>query len=1167
MKFKLTKGCFLYRKRLLLIIMRTFIFLCCATVFALTPNSLVSQHSKVKIATDESLTVDEVFDLIMDQTEYRFFYEEGIFRDYPKVQVQKGRINTNTLLKQSLAYGNLSIEVTSNNTILISEKSANGKRLGQQDKVIQFNISGTVTDEDNTPLPGVNILIMGTNVGVVTDFDGFFSINADKGDQLLVSYLGMETQKITVGEVRVIKIIMKESENSLNEVVVTALGIKKEKKALGYATQEVSAEKLAVAPSVDIASNLSGKVAGLQINTSATIGGSSRIVLRGENSLSRGGNDALIVVDGVPINSQSSVAGGVDWGNGLSDLNSNDIESVNVLKGASAAALYGSRAGNGVILITTKKGNVDKPFSVDYNNSTMFESLLSYPDTYQYEFAVGRGEGRGLYTGRGVYNPAPYDESWSSEKYDPNKYIEWWYSPTSNGFRAGDLDIPNKGRVQKLPFISSGRNNYEEFFTTGHALFNNIAVSSVGEKTNARFSFENMNQKGMQPGTDLKRNSLSTNISSQLGDQLKLNFVINYVNTKSDNRPRQHWGPNSINYVLTWMMPGVRMDQLRDYWQPGLEGLSQIRWRTGHNNPYFLAHEVKAGQNKNRMFGNINLTYDITKDLSLFVRHGDDLIFEKRTEIFPFGLASGDPSYNENRMDTRESNSDFLLSYNGARDRDFQYDLSAGGNLRNVTYEQLSAGSSKLLVPGIYSLNNSAVPNWTSEFDSKKRVYSIYAFANLSYRNWAYLNLTARNDWSSTLPRENNSYFYPSATLSLLLSEAMQLPGAINYLKLRTGYSQVGKDTSPYALQNTISNDGQYEGYVGFDLPSSLANPDLKPEIATEMEFGLETKLFGGRIGLDITYYEQETVNQVIPITLPYSSGYNSRMTNVGKITNNGIEMMLNGKIVDTGDFTWTTNINYSKNKNKVVALSEGLEQYSLGGFGDNGEELIARIGGPLFSIYGYKQTQVDDPNSQYFGEYVYSPNGAPHRKDELEYLGNANPDYQIGFSNSFNYKNISLDFLVDLKQGGIAYSAATNIMYGGGYNQETANWRNNGVGGEGVILNTNGSYTENNIVLSGNDIKNVWVSPWRKISTNNFYDASYVKLREFSLAYTFSKQILEKVPFDRVKIALVGRNLFIWDKMPNQDPDVYFEGIPGYTGGYTYPTSRTYGMSLNISF
>ena len=341
----------------------------------------------------------------------------------------------------------------------------------------------------------------------------------------------------------------------------------------------------------------------------------------------------------------------------------------------------------------------------------------------------------------------------------------------------------------------------------------------------------------------------------------------------------------------------------------------------------------------------------------------------------------------------------------------------------------------------------------------------------------------------------------------------------------------------------------------------------MKPHISTSNEFGLELKLFNGRLGLDATYYTTDTKNQVIPITLPQSSGYTGRLSNAGLIKNSGLELVLNANVVKTKDFSWSTTANFSTNKSEVVELVEGLDRYELVGFGDNGEKIIAKVGGPVLGIYGFKQRTVDDTNSPFFGENVYGPNGAPLRRDNLEYLGKANPDFILGLNNSFNYKGFNLSFLLDYHQGGIAYSAATNIMYGGGDNQVTADWRNNGVGGEGVILNSDGSYSANNIVLSGDDIRGIWASPWRKISPNNFFDATYVKLREMNFGYTFTKKDLEKLPFERANISFVGRNLLIWDKMPNQDPDVYFEGIPGYTGGWTYPTSRTYGVSLRVSF
>lgn len=505
-----------------------------------------------------------IFSKIEKLTDLHFVYEQSSINNKIKISKKIKEKSLYDILLFLSKEGELSFQRV-NDVVNVKEFKRN-KEAPPIIENLTVEVSGKITDEYGQGLPGATILEKGTSNGVISDLNGNYKLIVPKDAIIVISYVGYKTQEIAIGSQSVIDISMELDFSALENVVVTALGIEREKASLGYSAQAVTSEQLSAAQAPDIASKLTGKVAGLQINTAATIGGSSRIVLRGENSLSKSGNEALIVVDGVPINTEGSVTGGVDWGNGLSDFNSNDIESINVLKGAAAAALYGSRAGNGVILITTKKGKKGKPFTVEYNTSVMFESLLEYPDTYQYEYAVGKGDNSWLYSGRGEYNPSPYDESWSTEKYDPNRYVEWWYSPTWNGFRAGDINIQNKGRVQKLPFVSSGKNNYEEFFEVGRTFYNQIAVSSSGDNTTARFSYENMDQKGMQPGTDLKRQSISTNINSELANRVKLNFALNYINTTSDNRPRQHWGANSINYVLAWMMPGARMDQLKNYW-------------------------------------------------------------------------------------------------------------------------------------------------------------------------------------------------------------------------------------------------------------------------------------------------------------------------------------------------------------------------------------------------------------------------------------------------------------------------------------------------------------------------------------------------------------------------------------------------------------------------
>lgn len=1145
--------------------MKITVFFLLLTVLGGLAAESYSQSTKLTLNIENS-TVKEILSEIEDQSEFRFFYSGNVdVERKTSISSKNGQIFE--ILDDLFEDTGVKYEVRGRQIALIKDNETFGfpKSESAQPKTIK----GKVSDESGDPLPGVTVVIEGTTKGTTTDINGNYTLTGVTSDVILAfSFVGMTTQKVDVGNKLTINITLKTDAIGVEEVVVTALGIKREKKALGYSTQMVGSGDLEKAESPDLASKLSGKVAGLQINTAATIGGSSRIVLRGESSLSIGGNQALIVVDGVPVNTQGSYAGGIDWGNGFSDFNSNDIESVSVLKGAAAAALYGSKAANGVLLITTKKGNKDKPFTIEYNSSLMFESLLTYPNTYQYEYAIGEADTRWLYDPvTGHYNPAPRDETWSSEKYDSNKMIEWWFSPTENGFRAGDSGILNKGEAQKLQFVSSGKNNYEEFFDVGRTLYNQIAISSSGKGITTRFSLGDMNQKGMQPGTDLKRQSISASFNAELSKKMRLDFAFNYVKTTSDNRPRQHWGPFSINYVLSWMMPGVYMNHLKDYWQPGLEGIQQINWRTGHNNPYFLAHEVKASLARDRFFGNVALNYEITDELSLMLRHGDDYTMSTTTDMYPFGAVVELPRLGRSKGDTRVSNSDILLTYNKNLNDIWDVEISAGANRSNSTGESLSGWSSELLVPGLYNLGNSAVATSVGEGFWNSREYSLLSLANISYKNKAYLALTARNSWSSTLPRENNSYFYPSASVSVLMNEIFPLSDRVSLLKLRAGIAQVGKGTGAHNLITTLSRDGQYEGFLGSAVSGNLKNPDLKPELSTSWEFGMESSFYNNRLGLDFTYYTTSTINQIIPIKMPQSSGFTSRVANAGEIQNSGIELTLKGRPVKTTNLDWDVTVNFSANQNKVIELAEGMEQYELAGYGDSGEKIIAHVGKPIFGVYGYKQVTVEDPTSPYYGQNVFTPGGTPMRKNDPEYLGQANPDFIVGVNNKISYKDFSFSFVLDIREGGVTYSNATNIMYGGGFNVETAEWRNNGYLGEGVIMNSDGTYKPNDVVIKGDDVKAKLITNWRDISTNNIFSSSFIKVRELSLSYNIPRSLTSKISVNRASIALVGRNLFVWDNVPNQDADVFHSGIPGYTGGYTYPTSRNYGLTLNVSF
>lgn len=1042
-----------------------------------------------------------------------------------------------------------------------------------------ITIKGKVVDETGETLPGVTVINKSGTQGATTNIDGEFSMsNVQIGDVLEFSYVGMEPQEVRVSSQSFLNIMMRTDAIGVGEVVVTALGITKQKKTIPYSMQKVSSEELNKTQDPSVLNKLSGKIAGLQVNSSAAIGGTSRLVIRGESSLSRDGNDALVVVDGVPIeNSPSSSTGGIDWGSGINDLNADDIESINVLKGAAASALYGSRAGNGVILITTKSGKKAKKFSVNVSSNLDFESLLRYPDTYQYEYAVGKFGGRGLFTDKdGGSNPDNnpveyygnnYDETWSTYKYDASKMVPLWYSPTSEGYRAGDTQIQNKGNVQKVPFTSTGKNNFEEFFETGRMLNNHISVVLPGEKLNARISFTNMDKKSMMPGADLKRNNISTNLNGKIGEKLSFGMNINLVNVSSDNRPTHHWGPNSINYLLAWMAPGTNLKALKNYWQPGLEGKAQITWREGHNNIYLVAHEMKNGLQKRRAFGNFNVSYEITPDLKVMLRYGDDITYEDRSYRRPFGTKRYNPIYQEFKFMAREQNTDFLISYNKLFAEDWALSFNFGGNRRKVNYESLSVNADKLLVPELYSLNNSAVPWRGWEGESNKKVNSLYASANIGYKELAFLNVTGRNDWSSTLPKENNSYFYPSVGVSALLHKIIDMPEAISFFKLRAAVAQVGKDTSPYQLKNVLGRYYDYNGKTTYRVAGGLANTNLKPEKSTSYEVGVNSYFFNHRLGIDFTYYNKVTKNQVLGVTIPISSGYSSKIINAGEIKNSGIELLLTGTPIRTDSFKWDITANFSKNNSEVVELAEGLDQYKLTGFGDNGETITSKVGHEVFGIFGYKHKVVEDKSSPYYGQKIYDTKGLPIRKDKPEYLGTSNPDWMLGLTNTFTYKNLSLSFLLDYRHGGLVYSSITNILYGGGYNQETAKWRNEGVKGDGVIELADGGYKPNDITLKGDDIKGMWVGRWRKVSTNNLYDGTFLKLRDINLTYHLPKKWFSKLPVASVDVTLSGRNLFVITDVPNQDPDVYLQGIPGYSGSYFYPTSRTYGFGVNVKF
>lgn len=1043
-------------------------------------------------------------------------------------------------------------------------------------------VEGKISDQTGQPLPGTSVLIKGTARGTVADLNGMFNIMANSSDTLSFSYIGFEKLDRVVGNANIINVTLQEG-FEMNEVVVTALGMERDAKALGYAVQTVDGDRFTEARETNVLNSLSGRVAGVNVtNGSSGIGGSTRVTIRGESSLNINANQPLFVVDGIPISNNivgSSGRGGleVDYGNSAGEINPDDIASMTVLKGPAAAALYGSRAANGAILITTKTGKGKKGLGVSINSNTTFENPLVMPqwqDRYgqgnngQFEFVNGAGAG----IADGV------DESWGPDM-NQGLLIPQFDSPRNvAGFRGGDLNAPSGSTINATPWVPQPE-NINDFFRTGVTLANNVSIAGDNEKANVRFSWTNLDQKGIVPNTDLKRNTLSLSTGINIvPEKLTLNTTVNYQNSSSGNRPNISYGTENLMYLWIWYGRQINTNNLRDYWMPGLEDVQQFNYNYNyHDNPYFTVYENTNGQQKNRVFGNVMLNYKITDKLNLMLRTGLDNYNELRdrkrafsTQRFPRG------NYREDNVFFNERNSDFLLSYAETGNPTWSYNIALGGNLMSQENRFLQLIAPELLIPGIYNFTNTAVALQTEQFNSTKKINSLYGFGQVGYKNILFLDITGRNDWSSTLPVNNNSYFYPSVTLSAIVSDMIDLPRNINLIKARAAYAEVGNDTSPFSLTNVFNNQIAWGSDQAKSESSVLSNAELRPERTASTEFGLDLRFFEGRFGLDFTYYNNVTRDQIIPITLDIATGYNSRIINAGKIQNQGIEIVaLANPIKRANGFRWDVIANFSRNRGKVIELTEGLDTYTL--TERNGAFVQARIGERMGNIYGVGFARVEDPSSPFFGEIIHNPTGTPLRDSELKLQGNYNPDWMLGIQNNFTYKNFSFGFLFDIRYGGIVVSRTKTIGSTSGQLEETLLGRENGydlslegngIISPGVISNGDGSFRPNDVKITSRNWHN------RFYERNNVeaakYDASYIKLREIIFGYNLPRKWFGGLPIEDVRLSLVGRNLALWTENPHFDPETLSMSggtlQPGIEN-MAFPSTRSFGFNLNVKF
>ncbi|MEQ9438820.1 MAG: SusC/RagA family TonB-linked outer membrane protein [Cyclobacteriaceae bacterium] len=1050
----------------------------------------------------------------------------------------------------------------------------------------QNTYTAKVLDANNEPIPGATANEAGTQNFAITNEEGVFTLETNSRNfTLQIMFLGFENQDVEVTNGQLPKTIyLQESTAELDEVVVAALGITREKQSLTSSVAKVDAKQLTDVPLTNVVNSLAGQVAGVQItNGSSGTGSSSRIIIRGENSLSSN-NEPLFVVDGVPISNQQITSDlvndgslqEVDYGNGAAELNPDDIASISVLKGAGSAALYGTRAANGVVLITTKRGGKKRGFGVTTSSSLTVETLLTLPD-YQNvygggsngEYSFENGIGAGLNDG-GISSYGP--------KLDQGQLIKQFDSPSididGNPVRGGDVIARTRPdgtytEITPTPWISRP-DNVRNFFRTGITSQHNIAVSAGGENGRSRLAYSNLRNEGILPNTDLKRDGLAISLDQQLSSQVSVNAFVNYINSRSENRPNLGYGYENVMYGFNWTGRQTDLAAMRDYWQAGQEGIQHYDfnylWLT---NPYLTLHENTNNFNKTRMLGNASITYDITDKLSLSVRTGLDNYADTRafkravsTNQNPFG------TYREDNIDYREINSDILLSYNDRINEDWYYTVSAGANRFDQQIHYQYAEASQLALPEIYTLANSRTPLAGNSQQFNKRINSVYGTGNISYRSWVYLDVTLRNDWSSTLP---DNFAYYSAGLSYVLSNMLTLPNPISYVNLRASAASVGNDTDPYQANQTYVLNQNYGSFFRVTNETLLKNPNIRPERLNAYEAGAEVRLLDDRLQLDLSAYQNTSIDQIIARPISSAAGFQNFNENGGKVRTRGFEGMISARVVNTSAFYWLASLNYSTYRSVVTELPEGVDQYVTGVanvFGGSGGSntvfYIAKENGRVGDMYGTGFVEVD-------GQTLYGPNGLPVQDGTLRLLGNYNPDFAVGFSNEFSYKGVILSVLVDWRQGGTIVSRTKALGSTSGVLQETLEGRENGVIGDGVMnIGTvdNPEYVPNTTSVSASQFYNNYYDRGNEASA--LYDASYLKLRQISLYYSLSDQFCQSIGFESIKVGFVGSNLLLFTENPHFDPELNALQERNITYGVedmSYPSTRSFGFSLKTQF
>lgn len=1026
------------------------------------------------------------------------------------------------------------------------------------------SIKGTVRDASGNSIQGATVSVKNKpTTRTSTNDAGEFNIQALPNDMLVFSSLGFQTMDIAIDGRTTVNVVMREIMEEVEEVIVTALGLERQTKSLGYAATEIKGSQIAETMPNNWSEGLSGRVAGVNlVRSGAGPAGSNKIILRGENNLTSS-NDALIVIDGVVVSNSSGNQVGVghgaylgndspsDFGTGISDLNPEDIESLTVLKGANATALYGQRGANGAIVITTKSGRVQKGIGVTFSSNTTLEKISRWPD-YQYEYGMGL-EGVRYHSynaGNGLANTRNTSSAWGP-KFDGQYFYQ--YDPIT------------QTRGTEPTLWQAYPDARQQFFNTGVTFTNSLSLDGGNEKTKVRFSFTDLRNTWIIPNTGYGRNNVSLTASHDVTEKLKINARINYRHNSSDNLPSSGYNNQSIMYWANFWVPNAPLSWLKDYWKFGEEHRTQnYPFSSAPDNPYLIAYEMLNKNNRHGLTGSIEASYKFTDELDVLVRTTLDLNSERRSQQRPYDTEKFKRGmFRTQQINNSESTSEIMVNYKKTINDDFKFRITGGGStLRNEASQERNQADS-LAFPGIYNLGNAAGVIVTIPRRSELVLNSFYAMGGVDYKNYLFADFSYRVDWNSALAspiKQGTPFSYPSLNLSFVFSDLFTLPSQFSFGKLRASVAGVGSGgMTSYLTSFNYNIEAIFPG--GRSNPSLVPNLNLKPLHTLSYEVGTDLHMFKNRLTLNATYYHANTTNQHLRAIVDRASGFNQVLVNAGNIQNSGFELESRITPIKRDKlFEWNINATFSANKNKVIELTDDMPEMTLqNGPGSRGS-IIAKVGGRMDALYGRGYLRAPD------GQIVYE-RGLPVLTDDMIYIGQSNPAWRAGINNEFKYKQFRFGFMFDAQFGAVGYSLTSSVLGDSGKLKNTLPGRYNGIIGNGVIDNGDGTYRKNDVIAT-----NIWDYYTAHLGRDNVegtsYSTDFLKLRELRLDYQFKPEMLSRIGIQRGSVGVFGRDLFIWSSWPAFDPEFGTLGNGDITRGFElgqFPATRTFGFNLVI--